>query len=72
MSDIERSEYEGNEAEEFAKRLNQVSVNVVKWEIRFIDPQTSAQWVMDFPHSEMHGGGPPRLRKVVGTRDERQ
>ena len=33
------------------------------WEILYAWSATGAEWVMDFPLSEEHGGGPARLRR---------
>ena len=55
-----QTEYHGVEAVEFAKTLDKVRVG--NWEIEYLDPTTGEKWLMDYPQSEMHGGGPPRLR----------
>lgn len=34
------------------------------WETLFRDPNDGRLWERTFPHSEMHGGGPPRLRAI--------
>jgi hypothetical protein len=31
------------------------------WETPFQDPNDGRFWERTYPHSEMHGGGPPRL-----------
>jgi len=31
------------------------------WETLFQDPNDGRYWERTYPHSEMHGGGPPRL-----------
>jgi hypothetical protein len=36
------------------------------WEILFTDPIDGRYWLLSYPQSHMHGGGPPDL-KVVGT-----
>src|SRR5262249_22979078 len=36
------------------------------WETEFEDPVTGELWLMDLPHSELQGGGPPRLRRSSG------
>jgi len=59
-----RTEYNGNEAERFAKRLKQVRVDKLRWEVEFIDPKSGETWIMDYPSGAAQGGGPPRLRKV--------
>ena len=42
------------------------------WEAEYMDPSTGTRWIMDFPHAEYHGGGPPRLRKVASAADEKK
>lgn len=56
---------EGNEAEAYAnEHLRQVSVDNKTWEVVFECPETGKQWLMDYPESEQHGGGPSRLRAL--------
>jgi hypothetical protein len=55
---------EGREAQEYARQhLTKISVDGTMWEIHYTCSHTGIQWIMDFPQSEAHGGGPPRLRK---------
>lgn len=56
-------ELNGKEAYDFAE-THLRKVNSKDWEIEFEDPRTGELWLMDFPQSEYHGGGPPRLRKL--------
>jgi hypothetical protein len=64
----ELTELEGNEAKNYAgQHLTEVFVNGKTWEIEYKCPDTGARWLMDFPQSEYHGGGPPRLRKLTGS-----
>jgi Immunity protein 27 len=35
-----------------------------KWQIIYKCPETGIQWLKDFPSSEYHGGGVPRLRRL--------
>lgn len=54
----------GNAAQQFAEaRLEKVAVDAVAWTTTYRDPADGSIWVMDDPHSEHHGGGPPRLRR---------
>lgn len=46
-----------------SEHLRELRVDAVAWEIEYIDDSTLEIWVMDFPQSELHGGGPPRLRR---------
>ena len=59
----ELNEIDGWEADDYAKgHLNKIRVS--NWEIEFECPETGIQWIMDFPHGELQGGGPPHLKKV--------
>jgi hypothetical protein len=42
--------------------LKQIKVDNVNWEIFYLDEETGAKWVKEYPHSEMHGGGQAQLR----------
>ena len=35
------------------------------WETLFRDPRDGQLWELTYPQSEMHGGGPPRLRVIT-------
>lgn len=57
-------ELHGNAAKNFAEsRLEKVTVDDVAWTTTYRDPADGSIWVMDYPHSEVHGGGSPRLRR---------
>jgi hypothetical protein len=61
---------EGNEAAAYAdEHLVEVSVDSVNWTIDYVCPLTDIAWQKDYPHGELHGGGPPRLRKVLSRND---
>ena len=34
------------------------------WEEKYVDGATGEIWILDYPESGLHGGGPPRLRRV--------
>jgi hypothetical protein len=36
----------------------------VNWTVGYSCPDTGRLWLLDHPHSELHGGGPPRLRQL--------
>jgi hypothetical protein len=68
MTDEDR-ELTGAEAKKFAdSRLRKVRVDAANWTIEYEDPETGDHWLMDYPDSGAHGGGPPRLRKLAGPR----
>ena len=52
----------GEAAVEYAKRLRKVMVNPQTWDVEYVDDATDERWVLDYPRSDLHGGGPPRLR----------
>jgi hypothetical protein len=58
------SEYDGTEAYKFAEK-HLCRLEAKDWTVSFEDTQTGELWLMEFPQSYMHGGGPPRLRKVT-------
>lgn len=58
-------EYKGAEAIDFAEKyLKKVKSNPDTWESEYICEETGDIWLMDYPNSEQHGGGSPRLRKL--------
>lgn len=63
MSSIK--EYWGAEAKKKAAELRKIGQDDSKWEIYYEDDGTGDRWILDYPESELHGGGAPRLRKIV-------
>jgi hypothetical protein len=59
-------------ADAVAKRIEWLTGEVLEplasdssgWETLFRDPGDGRLWEQTFPHSEMHGGGPPRLQVI--------
>jgi Immunity protein 27 len=65
MSLTKLEQLEGKDAIDFAERyLKKIRTDGLNWEIEYEDPITGDRWMMDYPHSEAHGGGSPRLRKL--------
>lgn len=61
----EITELEGNEALDYIdSHLVKIKVDGKNWEITYKCPFTAIKWLKDYPHSEYHGGGSPRLRKL--------
>jgi hypothetical protein len=59
------TQLEGVEAKSYVKgHLRKVRVSAGGWEIEYICPITGKRWLLDYPHSYRHGGGPPRLRSL--------
>ena len=38
------------------------------WETLYIDPTDNRYWVITYPMSHMHGGGPPTLKNIPKDR----
>jgi hypothetical protein len=58
------AELHGADAVRYANdRLRKLRVNQDTWEVEYIDDATGEEWVLDYPESELHGGGSPRLRR---------
>jgi hypothetical protein len=58
-------ELEGVEAQDFARgHLLEAWVNAIWWTTGYTCADSGHHWLMDFPHGELQGGGPPRLRRV--------
>jgi hypothetical protein len=59
------TQLEGMEAYSYAEEhLCKVQVLSGGWEIEYVCPDTGKRWLLDYPHGEYHGGGPPRLRSL--------
>ncbi|WP_209854717.1 Imm27 family immunity protein [Rhizobium herbae] len=61
MSD--KPEYSGAEALSKARHFINISSDPNKWETEYRDEKTGETWILDYPQSERHSGGSPRLRK---------
>jgi hypothetical protein len=59
-------EYRGAIAVKKAASMKKVGQDESGWEIYYDDNLTGEHWVMDYPDSGLHGGGPPRLRRLPG------
>jgi hypothetical protein len=61
-------ELEGNSAINYAQgHLNELRVDGRLWQIEYMCPETAVRWLLDYPHSEYHGGGHPHLRKISNS-----
>ncbi len=55
----------GNEADDYARlHLTRAWTNAAAWLKGYQCPQTHTVWVMSYPESHLHGGGPPELRRA--------
>ncbi|GLI28281.1 hypothetical protein ARHIZOSPH14_25230 [Agromyces rhizosphaerae] len=53
------------EARHYAtEHLQRLAVDNETWSVTYECPGTGRKWLLDYPHSEYHGGGPPRLRQL--------
>jgi len=60
-----REELKGAEALRFAEaKLKKIRSDPDTWEVEYVDESTGERWILDYPSSEQHGGGSPRLRRV--------
>jgi hypothetical protein len=56
------------DVDEYARHhLHEVSVDGEAWFRVFECPRTQIRWIGDYPHSEMQGGGPLRLRTFTNV-----
>jgi hypothetical protein len=68
----EITELDGAEAKLYAQHhLKKVRVDGNLWQIEYECLDTGVRWILDYPHSEYHGGGSPRLRKVDITSESK-
>jgi len=44
--------------------LDLIKVNRDTWEKLFQDPKDKRYWLLYYPYSEFHGGGPPSLMEI--------
>ena len=58
----------GEEAVIFARGLTKVFVDLEAWTTLYRDPRSGEEYLMDYLHPEMHGGGIPRLRLLSSHR----
>lgn len=52
------------------EHLEKIEVRADGWEAVYRCPNTGATWLRDYPHSERHGGGPLRLRRLDESADD--
>jgi len=45
--------------------LRRKATDATGWDTLYEDPHDGRLWELIYPHSEMHGGGPPLLRVVT-------
>ena len=60
------------EADSTARRINslikdqltELATDKTGWDVLYEDPSDGRLWELTYPHSDWHGGGPPRLTLV--------
>jgi len=55
---------EGSSLNEKVKNLKKIKVDGKKWLVYYLDSETNEKWVKDYPESDYHGGGAPRLSLI--------
>lgn len=45
--------------------LVRIAADQTGWEQLFRDPSDGRYWELTYPHGELHGGGPPKLRVMA-------
>ncbi len=55
---------EGAKAIEYTAHMEVVRTDKLKWETEYECPYTKIRWIIEYPNSELHGGGPPRLTRL--------
>ena len=54
----------GSDATLMASRLTEVRVDQDAWQVWYRDPETGDLWLLDYPESDLHGSGVPRIRRM--------
>ena len=47
--------------------LRRRATDATGWDTLYEDPRDGRLWELIYPHSEMHGGGPPLLRIITAV-----
>jgi hypothetical protein len=55
--------------EMLATKLEEVRTDVTNWIVIFRHRDTNQLWELSYPQSELHGGGPRRLRLIDSAPD---
>ncbi|MCH7480809.1 MAG: hypothetical protein IIC79_05390 [Chloroflexi bacterium] len=64
-------EINGLDAQKYSsEHLQELNSDPISWETEFVCLKTGVLWIMDYPNSGRHGGGPPRLRKKIPAKDD--
>ncbi len=46
-------------------QLESIAIDSSGWDRLYRDPSDGRLWERTYPHSEMHGGGPPQLKIIA-------
>jgi hypothetical protein len=55
---------EGDKMYRKIESLKQIKVDSDNWQIFYLDETNNEKWIKEYPESEYHGGGPPKLRLI--------
>jgi hypothetical protein len=56
--------FDGHEAHEKAKSMQEIAVDLRDWTVLYRDPVSGSLWKRWQPWPSSHGGGPPRLERI--------
>ena len=60
-------------ADKVCQRIEKLMANYLRkvaegnWETLYQDPKDNRYWLLNYPHSGWHGGGPPSLEMITQT-----
>ena len=77
ISNPKTGKVEGDENCQLIERLisgelTRVATDLSGWSTLYRNKNGKEYWELYYPHSEMHGGGPPSLRLIEGDSDTRK
>lgn len=62
--------YKGSEAIQLSTSMQKIKVDAENWTVFYYDKGSNAFWALDYPESELQGGGSPRLSKLNRVSEE--
>lgn len=60
-------------ADKVCQRIEKLMANYLRkvaegnWETLYQDPKYNRYWLLNYPYSDWHGGGPPSLKMITQT-----
>lgn len=49
--------------------LNEIAKDESGWQTLYLNKEDNSYWELSYPQSEMHGGGPPELCRVMNNNE---